>query len=104
MIRTTTAPNHALLAARSRLRALALCLTLLVCPAAVADARQAGAPVNEDARRKIDAALDALGGAHLSQEIIFQGDLSYFDDEATFTPRNRRTIMPFFARGRRAHT
>ena len=36
---------------------------------------------------------------HLPRErIIFQGDLFYFDGEATFPPRNRRTIMPFFAR------
>ncbi|HWS88291.1 MAG TPA: MBL fold metallo-hydrolase [Pyrinomonadaceae bacterium] len=36
---------------------------------------------------------------HLPRErIVFQGDLFYFDGEATFPPRNRRTIMPFFAR------
>lgn len=36
---------------------------------------------------------------HLPRErIIFQGDLFYFDGEATFPPRNRRTVMPFFAR------
>jgi glyoxylase-like metal-dependent hydrolase (beta-lactamase superfamily II) len=46
-------------AVRPRLRALALCLTLSVCSAVVANAQQS----NEDARRKIDAALEALGGA-----------------------------------------
>lgn len=36
---------------------------------------------------------------HLPRErIVFQGDLFYFDGEATFPPRNRSTIMPFFAR------
>ena len=32
------------------------------------------------------------------ERILYQGDLFYFDGEATFPPRNRRTIMPFFAR------
>ena len=36
---------------------------------------------------------------HLPRErIVFQGGLFYFDGEATFPPRNRRTIMPSFAR------
>ena len=55
-------------AARSRLRALALCLTLLVCP--VAHARQTGAQVDEDARRKVEAALDALGGAARLRSLV----------------------------------
>ncbi len=32
------------------------------------------------------------------EKIIYQGDLFYFDGEATFPPRNRSTVMPFFAR------
>lgn len=32
------------------------------------------------------------------ERILYQGDLFYFDGEASFPPRNRRTVMPFFAR------
>ncbi len=36
---------------------------------------------------------------HLPRErVVYQGDLFYFDGEATFPPRSRATVMPFFAR------